>query len=66
MTAVAEKITVVPAQTGLAEGEIDTLTGRFGFTIIVTAEDVAALPVAQVAFEVISELTELPFAGIKE
>ena len=36
-------VTVVPAQTGFAVGEIDTLTGRFGLTIIVIVFDVAGL-----------------------
>ena len=33
---VAVKVTEVPAQTGLAEAAIDTLTGSSGFTVIVT------------------------------
>ena len=66
LTAVAENVTIVPAQTGLAEGEIDTLTGRFGLTLIVTDPDNAGLPVAQVAFDVSSQLTVLPFEGTKE
>jgi hypothetical protein len=37
----------------VAEAEIFTLTGRLGFTVMVTVLDVAGLPVAQVAFEVI-------------
>ena len=65
-TAVAENVTVVPAQTGLAEGEIDTLTGRFGLTLMVTVPDKAGLPVAQVAFDVSSQLTVFPLEGIKE
>ena len=62
----AEKVTEVPAQTGLAEGETQTLTGRFGLTVIVTAADVAGLPVAQVAFEVSSQVIEFPLTGTKE
>ena len=65
-TAVAENVTDVPAQTGLEEGEIDTLTGRFGLTLMVTVFDNAGLPVAQVAFDVSSQLTVFPLEGIKE
>ena len=62
-TAVAENVTDVPAQTGLAEGEIVTLTGRFGFTTIVTAPDKAGLPVAQVALDVSIQVIASLFVG---
>ena len=65
-TAVAENVTVVPAQTGLADGEIDTLTGRFGLTLIVTAPDKAGLPVAQAALDVSIQVIASLFVGIKE
>ena len=65
-TAVAENVTDVPAQTGLAEGEIVTLTGRFGLTLIVTDPDKAGLPVAQVALEVSSQVIVFPLTGTKE
>ena len=65
-TAAAENVTVVPAQTGLAEAATDTLTGRFGFTTIVTAADKAGLPVAQVALEVSSQVIIFPLTGTKE
>ena len=42
------------------------LTGRFGFTIIVTAADVAGLPLAQVAFDESMQETASLFAGTKE
>jgi hypothetical protein len=48
----AVNVTEVPAQTGFADGATETLTGRFGFTVIETVLLVAGLPVAQVAFEV--------------
>ena len=35
MTGIAEKTTLVPGQTGLAEGVIDTLTGNNGLTVMV-------------------------------
>ena len=47
----AVKVTEVPAHTGLADGAIETLTGKFGLTVIVTVLEVAGLPVAQVAFD---------------
>ena len=47
MTGDAVKVTELPEQTGLAEEATVTLTGRFGLTVIVTAFDVAGLPVAQ-------------------
>ena len=48
---------VVP---GLAA--ILTLTGRLGFTVMVSEFDVAGLPVAQVAFEVSTQVTTSVFA----
>ena len=36
------KVTELPAQTGFADAPIDTLTGRFGFTVMFT---VANIPV---------------------
>jgi len=50
-------VTLVPAQIVVADAEILTLTGRFGFTVMVTVLDVAGLPVAQVAFEVNTQVT---------
>jgi hypothetical protein len=52
LSGVAVKVTEVPAHTGFAEGAIETLTGRFGFTVIVTTLEVAGLPVTHVALEV--------------
>jgi hypothetical protein len=46
---VAVNVTRVAAQTGLAEARIDTLTGRFGFTVIVIVFEVAGLIFGQVA-----------------
>jgi hypothetical protein len=58
-------VTEVPEQTGLAEAAMKMLTGRFGFTVMVTALEVAGLPVAQVALEVSTQVTMFPFAGVK-
>ena len=46
----AVNITEVPAQTGLADAAIETLTGSIGFTIMVNTLDVAGFPVVQVSF----------------
>ena len=66
MVGVAEKVTEVPAQTGLLEGVITTLTGRFALTTIVTVLDVAGLPVAQMALEVKRQVMTSAFIGIYE
>ena len=58
------KVTEVPAQTGLAEAEIDTLTGSIGFTVMVTVFEVAGLPVGQLAFEVKTQVIASLFAGV--
>ena len=63
MVGVAVKVTEVPAQTGLAEAAIDTLTGSSGFTVMVTVFDVAGLPVGQVAFEVSTQVTTSLLVG---
>jgi hypothetical protein len=52
----------VPEHTVVAEAEILTLTGRFGFTVMVMVLDVAGFPDVQVAFDVITQLTVFPFA----
>ena len=64
MVGVAEKVTDVPLQTGLLDGEIKTLTGRLGLTTIVNMFDVAGLPVAQVALDESRQLMASVFAGI--
>lgn len=45
---------------------MDTLTGRFGFTVIVTVLEVAGLPVLQARFDVMITYTWSPFTGIQE
>ena len=64
MVGVAVKVTDVPAQTGLADAAMVTLTGRFGLTVIVIVFDVAGLPVAQVALEVKTQVIASAFNGI--
>jgi hypothetical protein len=51
----AVKVTEVPSQTAPdGEAEILTLAGNNGFTVIVIILDVAGLPVAHVAVDVIT------------
>jgi hypothetical protein len=66
LVGVAVKVTEVPAQTGLAEGAIVTLTGSNGLTVIVTGADVAGLPDGQTAFDVSTTVTASAFTGIYE
>jgi hypothetical protein len=61
---VAVKMTDVPAHTGFADAATETLTGRIGFTVMVTAPEVAGFPVAQVAFEINSQVIISLLAGI--
>jgi hypothetical protein len=61
----AEKVTEVPAHIVVADAEIETLTGRFGLTLIVTVFEMAGLPVAQVALEVNWQVMASEFIGTK-
>ena len=62
LVGVAVKVIEFPEQTGFAEAATEMLVGKFGFTVIATELDVAGLPVAQVAFEVNTQVTISPFA----
>ena len=67
MVAVAVKVTLVPEHIvvpGLAA--MLTLTGRFGFTVIVRVFDVAGDPVAQVAFDVTTQVMASLLARVAE
>jgi len=65
LVGVAVKVTEVPAQIEPAgEAAILTLAGRVGLTVIVTAFDVAGLPVAQDSLEVNIHVTMLPEARV--
>ena len=60
-------MTLVPAQIideGLAA--IVTLTGKFGFTVIVIPADVAGFPVGQVALDVSITVIISPFTSVVE
>jgi hypothetical protein len=65
LVGVAVKVTEVPAQIA-PEGTaaILTLAGRFGLTVIVIVFDVAGLPVAQVAFDVITTVIASVLASV--
>ena len=56
------KVTDVPAQTGFAEAAMLTLTGKIGFTVIVTVLLVAGLPLVQVSLDVSTQVTRSPLA----
>ena len=57
-TGEAEKATLVPEHIAPAgTAAMLTLTGKFGFTVMVMAFEVAGLPVAQRAFEVSTHVT---------
>ncbi len=64
LTGVAVRFTVLPSHTSLSSAAIDTLTGRLGYTVIVTGSDVAGLPVAQGSLEVSDTVIESPFVGM--
>jgi len=64
LTGVAVNVTGVPAQTGLADATMVTLTGSNGLTVMVIALDVAGFPVAQVRFEVRIQVITSPLTGI--
>ena len=64
---VALKVTVVPAQIApVGETEILTLAGNNGFTVIVMLLDIAGLPVAQMAVDVICTLIVSPLTSDAE
>ena len=64
MEGVAVKVAAVPAQIVLAEGDIEILAGEAAFTNIVTAFDVAGLPLTQLKFEVSTQVTTSLLAGV--
>jgi len=67
LVGVAVKVMLLPAQAvpdGLAA--MLTLTGRFGFTVIVIVLDVAGLPVAQVALDVSAQVTTSPLFNVAD
>jgi hypothetical protein len=62
LVGVAVKVTLVPAHIAPAgDAAMLTLAATLGFTVIVSAFDVAGDPVAHAAFEVITQVTTCPF-----
>ena len=61
---VAVKLTLVPEQIVVADAVILTLAATLGLTTIVIALEVAGLPVTQLAFDVITQVTVFPFASV--
>ena len=61
---VAVNVILVPAQIILSASfdEILTLAGRLALTVVVMPEDVAGEPVTQLALDVSTTVTILPFA----
>ena len=64
LVGVAVHVTLVPAQMVVALAAMLTLTGKFGFTVIVMVLDVAGLPVPQVAVDVNMHVTVFPFVNV--
>ena len=59
----AVKVTLLPKQKGFVGVEIDKLTGRFGFTVIVKGRDVAGLFVGQAALDRTVQVIISPLSG---
>ena len=64
MVGVAVNVTLVPAQIVVAEAAMLTLTGRFGFTVVLMVFDVAGLPLTQVSLEVRTTYTASPVVRV--
>ena len=58
------KVTWLPAQKGFDEAEIERVTVRIGFAIMVTGALVAGLPVTQLSDEVNWQVITSPFSGV--
>jgi len=61
---VAENVTELPGQNGFEEAEMETLTGRLGFTVIVIVLLVAGFPEGQRAFDVKVQVIISPMMGM--
>jgi hypothetical protein len=57
-------VTDAPAQTGLADANIDTLTGKLALTDMLIMLEVAGLPLTQPSVEVIRTLRAAPFTSV--
>ena len=63
MTGEAVNVTNDPAQKGLEEATIETPTGRFGLTTMVTVPEMAGFPDGHCTFEVRVQVTASPLTG---
>ena len=66
LVGIAVNVTELPWQTGLADGETETLTGRLGLTVMQIEFDVTGFPVVQGRFELSTQVIQSPLKGIKE
>ena len=67
LVAVAVKVTDVPEHIVVpGTAAIATLTGRFALTVIVSVFEVAGEPVAQVAFDVSTQVIRFPLVNAAE
>jgi hypothetical protein len=67
LVAVAVKVTDVPEHIVVpGTAAMATLTGRFAFTVIVSVFEVAGEPVAQVAFDVSTQVIRLPLVKVAD
>ena len=64
LAGVAVNVTELPEQKGFVDATMDIPTSRFGLTIMVMLLLVAGFPVGQNAFDVRTQVTISPFAGI--
>jgi len=64
LVGVAVNVTELPGQNGFEEAEMETLTGRLGFTVIVIVLLVAGFPEGQRAFEVKVQVIISPMMGM--
>lgn len=53
----------MPAQTGLSDAAIETLTGKTWLTVMVKGLEVAGFPVVHNSLEVITHVMSSPFTG---
>ena len=63
--AVELKLTIDPAQKGLADALTEMLTGRFGLTVTATGMLVAGFPEVHASEEVITQVTRSPDEGVQ-
>ena len=57
------KVVLIPAQIVVFPAML-TLTGKFGFTVMVNVLDVAGLPVGHIALDVSTHVTASAFANV--